>query len=394
MSQNQPYTRALFVLGVALCVTTFFLIVWGGHVNTTRSGMAFPDWPTSNAVTMMTYAPSEWLWQSDRFWEHGHRLLATVVGALTVGLLFGIYRTTPPEQRPTGIIRATLSLIVAGILATVISAIFGMQNMPVGFMESFMVFLSILLIALLIRSTRAPRSGRMLWLALAAFVNVCLQGMFGGYTVRNNLPDWASTTHGMLAETFFMTIIGITMMVSRTWQVEPTKRVPVSMRVRRLITITWVLTLLQFFLGALTRHTDAWGASVAWPEWSDSAFLPSSDLWAFKQVVIHFTHRSLAYAVALLVCIQAYVVLRNRHHLQSLVLTSVGGLVLVFVQIYLGVQILFTARGELATTLHVLGGVGLLVLMTLTLFNAYRLYAFRMSETTVSLQSAHGGVHV
>lgn len=356
--------------------------------------MAFPDWPTSNAVTMVTYAPSEWLWQSDRFWEHGHRLLATVVGALTVALLWGVYRVTPNEQRPQGIVQGTLGAIVVAILATISTAIFGLQNMPMGFMELFMVFLAILLIALLIRSSRAPRSGRLLWLALAAFANVCLQGMFGGYTVRNNLPDWTSTTHGMLAETFFMTIIGITMMLSRTWQTSTTQRVAVGTGLRTVVTVTWALTLVQFFLGALTRHTDAWGVSVMWPMWSDGSVLPSPDLWGYKQVTIHFAHRTVAYVVALMVCLQAFVVYKYRSQIGALIPTATAGLVIVFVQIYLGVQILLTARGELATTLHVMCGVVLLVLTTITMYNSYRLYAFARRVPSNVPQSVRGGVHV
>jgi heme A synthase len=356
--------------------------------------MAFPDWPTSNAVTMVTYAPSEWLWQSDRFWEHGHRLLAAVVGALTVALLWGVYRITPTEQRPQGRVHGTLGTVVVAILATVSTAIFGLQNMPTGFMESFMVFLAILLVALLIRSSRAPRSGRLLWLALAAFVNVCLQGMFGGYTVRNNLPDWTSTTHGMLAETFFMTIIGITMMLSRTWQTSTTQRVAVGVGLRTVITATWAITLLQFFLGALTRHTDAWGVSVMWPLWSDGSVLPSSDLWAYKQVTIHFAHRTLAYLVACMVCLQTFMLFKHRSQVGALIPTAVAGLVIVFVQIYLGVQILLTSRGELATTLHVMCGVLLLVVTTITMFNSYRLYAFRNQAPIRVSQSVQGGVHV
>ncbi|RPI65911.1 MAG: hypothetical protein EHM43_12085, partial [Ignavibacteriae bacterium] len=72
--RNKIYRTA-----VTLGVLTFMLIVWGGHVNTTRSGMAFPDWPTSNYAPMVTYAPSEWLWQGDRFWEHSHRRFAMLV---------------------------------------------------------------------------------------------------------------------------------------------------------------------------------------------------------------------------------------------------------------------------------------------------------------------------
>ncbi|MBC8124666.1 MAG: COX15/CtaA family protein, partial [Candidatus Kapabacteria bacterium] len=79
--------RMLNIMSIVLCVLTFGLIVWGAHVNTTRSGMAFPDWPTSNLVPMVTYQPSEWLWAKDKFWEHGHRLFASFVGLFTTALL-------------------------------------------------------------------------------------------------------------------------------------------------------------------------------------------------------------------------------------------------------------------------------------------------------------------
>jgi cytochrome c oxidase assembly protein subunit 15 len=375
------YAR-LHRIAVVLGVLTFTLIVWGGHVNTTRSGMAFPDWPTSNLAPMVTYAPSEWLWQSDRFWEHGHRLLASVVGLITVILGLGVYRSVAKEHRPSKGILATLAVIL-GMIAT---AIVGMHSMPGGIMEGFMILLAGLLIGFVIRALRSRGDARLMWLAMSAFLGVCLQGAFGGYTVRNNLPDWTSTTHGMLAQMFFMMVIGLIMLTSRQWRTSSKTVISQGSALRGVVVTTWAFTLVQFFLGALTRHTDAWGVSVSWPYWDESAFFPGAHLLHYAQVVIHLLHRTFAYVVALMVLAQWVMVLRRRGDLRALVVPTSINALLVVVQILLGVMILWTARGEFATTAHVATGVSIMLLNTITMFQTVRLYTFGVGE------SATGGI--
>lgn len=356
--------RRIRAIGVVLAVLTFLLIVWGGHVNTTRSGMAFPDWPTSNAAPMMTYAPSEWLWEGDKFWEHGHRLFASVVGLVTTILLVVVYRSVPSEERPHRMIAGFVGLV----FATVVTAIFGVHAMPSGFMETFMVLLAGSMIGFAWSAGRASGPRRLLWLALAAFAAVCLQGAFGGYTVRNNLPAWTSTTHGMLAELFLMTVVGITFLAHRSIVGSVGGEVPRS--VRRMAAVTWVVTIVQFFLGALTRHTESWGVSVSFPHWDQSGFFPQADLFQYSQVLIHFTHRSMAYLVALAVIVLWWLVRSNASNQVTLRKVTSGAAALVLVQILLGAAILWTARGELVTTLHVMTGVVLVILNTLSLYTS------------------------
>ncbi len=360
---NEVSMRRIRRIGIVLSILTFMLIVWGGHVNSTRSGMAFPDWPTSNAAPMMTYEPSKWLWEGDKFWEHGHRLFASLVGLVTTLLVVVAYRSVPKDRRPNKAIAGFVGLV----FLTVVTAIFGLNSMPSGFMESFMIALGIALGGFLFVSTRKSGMERILWLSLAAFAAVCLQGAFGGYTVRNNLPDWTSTTHGMLAEIFFMIIIGITYLTYRVG--ETGSPLQLTAGVRRMVSVTWGLTFIQFFLGALTRHTDAWGVSVAFPQWSEEGFFPSAQLLQYGQVLIHFVHRTTAYLVAIAVVAQWWMVRRS---VSGTTINRTTGLaaVLVFVQILLGAAILWTARGEVVTTLHVMTGVGLLVLNTITLYIA------------------------
>lgn len=376
--------RTIHRVAIVLCVLTFGLIVWGGHVNTTRSGMAFPDWPTSNLAPMVTYTPSEWLWAKDKFWEHGHRLFAGLVGLVTTLLLVLTIRATPRAKRP----HASIGVLIAVVFGTVATAILGFNDMPAGIMETFMVVLGVLLVSFLTLALRAKEDQRIVWLSIAAFVGVCLQGSFGGYTVRNNLPDWTSTTHGVLAEIFFMMAIGIALLTSASWRSVRASWNP-SASLQRLVTATWAITLVQFILGALTRHMDAWGVSITWPHWSDEGFLPSQEMWQQTQVVVHFLHRTTAYVVTLFIAAQA---LMMRHAPVSS-LRKLGSVValLVIVQIALGAGILWTFRGELVTTMHVMIGVALLVSNSILMFSIRR--ATSVATAPVSASYAKQGGH-
>src|SRR5436190_10251632 len=81
-------------LAVVLACATFPLVWVGGLVTTTDSGMAVPDWPNTYGYNLFLYPWQTWLlgpW--DLFIEHGHRLLASAVGMLTIGLLILLWRT-------------------------------------------------------------------------------------------------------------------------------------------------------------------------------------------------------------------------------------------------------------------------------------------------------------
>jgi heme A synthase len=315
---------------------------------------------------MVTYTPSEWLWAKDKFWEHGHRLFASLVGLVTTVLLLLAYRATPKSDRPN----KALMGVVGVVFATIVTAIFGMNAMPVGIMETFMIGLGILMLGFIIRSAKASHEQRLVWLAMSAFVAVCLQGSFGGYTVRNNLPDWTSTTHGVLAELFFMIVLGITLLTSRSWNSKGSTST-LSRSALAIVGTTWGLTFLQFVFGALTRHTDSWGVSNVFPAWSEEGFLPTADLWQYPQVVIHFVHRTTAYLVACMIIVQAVVL--NKYRQNAILSTAtILGVLLVVVQIALGAGIVWTARGELVTTLHVMVGVLLLVTNNIIMFTAFR----------------------
>src|SRR5580698_172194 len=72
-------------LALLAAVATFPLIFMGGLVTTHQAGMAVPDWPNTWGYNMFLFPPSKWV--GGIFYEHTHRLAATCIGSLTIGIV-------------------------------------------------------------------------------------------------------------------------------------------------------------------------------------------------------------------------------------------------------------------------------------------------------------------
>ena len=171
---------------------TVVLIIAGGLVTSTGSGLAVPDWPTSYGWNMFTFPMKHMV--GGIFYEHGHRLIASGVGLLTIILALWIWRAEPRRW--------------------------------------------------------------MRVLGFSALAAVCLQGILGGITVLYFLPTPVSTAHAGLAQIFFCLTVAITLFTSRGWT-EP-RTDPVDDRTLRLIAAaTTSVIYLQILVGATMRHSDA-----------------------------------------------------------------------------------------------------------------------------------------
>jgi heme a synthase len=175
-----------------LVAATLVLVAAGGMVTSTGSGLAVPDWPTTYGQNMFTFPFSKMV--GGIFYEHGHRLIASLVGLLTIGLVIFLRRV---EQRAW-----------------------------------------------------VRRLG---WFALAAVV---LQGLLGGLTVIYLLPDAVSISHAGLAQIFFCLTVTIALVTSRGWMAPVTPATDDPALRRRLVVMT-SLIYLQILLGATMRHTGA-----------------------------------------------------------------------------------------------------------------------------------------
>src|SRR5688572_33407569 len=72
---------------------TVVLVLAGSLVTSTGSGLAVPDWPTTYGENMFLFPPSKWV--GGIFYEHGHRLIASTVGFLTIVLASWLWIADP-----------------------------------------------------------------------------------------------------------------------------------------------------------------------------------------------------------------------------------------------------------------------------------------------------------
>jgi cytochrome c oxidase assembly protein subunit 15 len=76
-------------LALGTATMTVVLIVFGGLVTNTGAALAVPDWPTTFGHPMFLYPWSGMV--GGVFYEHGHRLVGSVVGLLTLGLAAALW---------------------------------------------------------------------------------------------------------------------------------------------------------------------------------------------------------------------------------------------------------------------------------------------------------------
>ena len=193
MKQHASYSPWLHRLARLTAGATFLLIVIGGIVTSTDSGLAVPDWPTTFGYNMFLYPLSEMV--GGILYEHSHRLMGSLVGILTVGLLVFLWAR---DSRPW-----------------------------------------------------------LKWLGLIALIAVIVQGVLGGLRVTQINRNFA-IVHACLAQAFFALLCGIAWFTSRDWwQDKPAVPIAATQKLRRLSLITTCLIYVQLIFGAVLRHTGS-----------------------------------------------------------------------------------------------------------------------------------------
>src|SRR2546426_11155216 len=105
-------SRGIHRLAAATAATTFVLLFVGGLVTSTGSSLAVPDWPLSFGQVFPPMVGGV-------LFEHGHRMAATVVGCLTLGLAFWtVVRETRPAVRALALL-ALFAVVLPGVLGGV-----------------------------------------------------------------------------------------------------------------------------------------------------------------------------------------------------------------------------------------------------------------------------------
>jgi len=171
---------------ILLAVCTLFLVVAGASVTSKEAGLSVPDWPLSYGQVMPQMTGGV-------FFEHGHRMIATVVGFMT---------------------------IVLSVWLTLVETRKWMKT-----------------------------------LGIVALGAVIIQGLLGGLTVKLMLPPAVSISHACLAQLFFSTTVAIALFSSKTWQQGPEIVEDHGWpSLRSLAILTPIMVLTQIALGAAFRH--------------------------------------------------------------------------------------------------------------------------------------------
>jgi cytochrome c oxidase assembly protein subunit 15 len=169
---------------------TVLLICSGGMVTSKGAGLAVPDWPTTFGYNMFFFPFSKWV--GGIFFEHTHRLIASLVGFLTIILAIWVWRSNVGR------------------------------------------WLKILA-----------------WTSLGA---VILQGVLGGLRVTL-LKDEIGIFHACLAQAFLGLLVIIALALSPAWrQLSRVRPIASAKSLAIFALVISVLTYSQLALGATMRH--------------------------------------------------------------------------------------------------------------------------------------------
>ena len=195
-AQNE--SRIPHRIGCLLACIVFPLIWVGNLVTTTDAGMAVPDWPNTYGYNLFLYPYREWFFGPwDLFVEHGHRLLASLAGLISIVL---VVVTSKKEKRDW--------------------------------------------------------VKRLAWIILAL---VIAQGILGGVRVVYD-ARWMAKIHGCIGPFFFAHVVAFCVATSRWWTSSKGLVFVGGKRTLqwapKIATTLLCMSFLQLVLGAFVRHID------------------------------------------------------------------------------------------------------------------------------------------
>ncbi len=304
-----------------LVFSTLFLIFAGALIKSHEVGLSVPDWPTSYGYNMFTFPYSQWV--GGIFFEHGHRLFATLVGFLT---------------------------LIQSVLLTFSSKPLWLKKL--GFFSLFLV---------------------------------TVQGLLGGITVLFYLPPQVSIAHGVLAQTFFIVTIIIAYVLSKTFHSYQKKKYSLGLRNGALA--IGISVYIQLILGALVRHTASGLAIPDFPkmggQWlptfSDKMmnninvilFEFDQDLVIRAQSIAHFLHRFGA-VIVISVLVYFTIIYRKMIVLDKVSLKNLYLIIgIVIIQSSLGIATVLSQKSPYIASMHVVTGASLLGAAFLFILNTH-----------------------
>jgi len=321
---------------VLTSVLVLVLICSGGLVTSKGVGMTVPDWPTSYGYNMFLFPVSRWV--GGIFYEHTHRLLASLVGLMT-------------------------------LIATV-----------------WLLFSD-------------PRRWVKV-LGGAALVVVIIQGLLGGFRVTL-YKDEIGIFHGMLAQAYFCAMVLLSIVTSRSFVSGKFQQACSSPLLRWSAVGLAVLIFAQLGVGATMRHAHA-GLSIPdfplaygaiWPDTSAATLEKINEARTSQGVPpttaflinLQMVHRLMAVLIAVAVFAFAWRTWKeaadDTTRLFGVILSG-----LIVVQIALGAYTIWSNKAADVATAHVAFGA---LCLLLSVVIAFRLFAGESRRIDQALSASH-----
>ena len=310
------HSKNLCWFSKVLVLATLFLIFAGALVKSFEVGLSVPDWPTTYGYQMFAYPWADMV--GGIFYEHGHRMIATFVGALT--LVIAIWLGIQESRKPVKI------------------------------------------------------------LGYSALALVIIQGLLGGLTVLLFLPAIVSLLHGVIAQTFLLVVILIAYLLSKEFsekhQIHDDNRFIVKIFLAAIYLQLILGAWMRHTESGLAIYDFPKMAGYWFPvlnetlvniinNWRFGMDLPDV---LFYQVLIHLTHRLGALIIFILMIVTHYKILHKPNNYSKTVRGNLYLLdFLVVVQIMLGAITIWTVKGPFITSFHVLNGAAVMGLCFLLL---------------------------
>jgi heme o synthase len=295
----------LRILVFITIILSFILICLGGYVHNTGSSLACPDWPLCYGQVMPVMKGGVLI-------EHSHRMLASLVGFLSILI---VWSSRKKFQKGSRIIKFS-------------------------------------------------------WIAL---VMVIAQGLLGGLTVILKLPTMVSTSHLALSMIYFATLIYLHHLIgleSAGLVEKSDEKYELKQKwnpnLRHLYFIVGLMVYAQIVLGALMRHLGLGGACGVGIKnaikCSDAIEMVKAWIPISSEAQLHMTHRYLAFILLASLITLTFKsikpILKNRkqNNLLSLASKYIWLLLLtIIIQIKIGIFVIAKNIPVNLTTLHLAG---------------------------------------